>query len=53
MENFITGYPANESAMRDAVAAVLGPGRAERFFDAAARLASSGRPTRRCSRRWV
>ena len=26
MENFITGYPANESAMREAVAAVLGAG---------------------------
>src|SRR3954464_7269271 len=33
MENFITGYPGNESAMRDAVAAVLGAERAERFFD--------------------
>jgi endoglucanase len=33
MENFITGYPANESAMRAAVARVLGPDRAERFFD--------------------
>src|SRR4051794_8241073 len=33
MENFITGYPANESAMRDAVGAVLGAERAERFFD--------------------
>src|SRR3954454_179318 len=32
MENFITGYPANESAMRDAVAAVLGSERADRFF---------------------
>jgi hypothetical protein len=32
MENFITGYPANESAMRAAVARVLGPERAERFF---------------------
>jgi len=32
MENFITGYPANESAMREAVAAVLGAERAERFF---------------------
>src|SRR4051812_44733873 len=30
MENFITGYPATESAMREAVAAVLG---SERFFD--------------------
>ncbi len=30
MENFITGYPANESAMREAVAAVLG---SEDFFD--------------------
>ena len=27
MENFITGYPANESAMRDAVSAVLRAGR--------------------------
>jgi endoglucanase len=33
MENFITGYPANESAMREAVASVLGRDRAERFFD--------------------
>lgn len=33
MENFITGYPANESAMRAAVAGVLGAERAERFFD--------------------
>jgi endoglucanase len=33
MENFITGYPANETAMRDAVADVLGPDRAARFFD--------------------
>ncbi len=33
MENFITGYPANESAMRAAVAEVVGVERAERFFD--------------------
>jgi endoglucanase len=33
MENFVTGYPANESAMRTAVARVLGAERAERFFD--------------------
>ena len=33
MENFITGYPANESAMRAAVAGVLGAERAERFFE--------------------
>ena len=33
MENFITGYPANEHGMRTALAAVLGPERAERFFD--------------------
>jgi endoglucanase len=33
MENFITGYPANESAMREAVGRVLGADRAERFFD--------------------
>ena len=33
MENFITGYPANESAMRAAVAGVLGADRATRFFD--------------------
>src|SRR5262245_55584146 len=33
MENFITGYPANESGMRTAVARVLGD-RADRFFDA-------------------
>jgi hypothetical protein len=33
MENFITGYPANESAMRDAVRDVLGEDRQELFFD--------------------
>ena len=33
MENFITGYPANESAMRDAVASVLGAERADGFFE--------------------
>ncbi|GAA3133124.1 glycoside hydrolase family 5 protein [Nonomuraea salmonea] len=33
MENFITGYPANESAMRQAVRGVLGDDRAELFFD--------------------
>ena len=33
MENFITGYPATESQMRAAVAAVLGPERSARFFD--------------------
>src|SRR3954463_9965263 len=33
MENFITGYPANESAMRAAVGRVLGAERAERFFE--------------------
>ncbi|MBB3726798.1 glycoside hydrolase family 5 protein [Nonomuraea dietziae] len=33
MENFITGYPANESAMREAVTGVLGEERAELFFD--------------------
>ncbi len=33
MENFITGYPGTESAMRAAVAGVLGAERAERFFD--------------------
>ena len=33
MENFITGYPATESQMRASVTAVLGPERAERFFD--------------------
>jgi aryl-phospho-beta-D-glucosidase BglC (GH1 family) len=33
MENFITGYPANETAMREAVRQVLGAERAERFFD--------------------
>jgi endoglucanase len=33
MENFITGYPANEAAMRAAVGRVLGAQRAERFFD--------------------
>src|SRR6478752_6340875 len=33
MENFITGYPANESAMREAVSGVLGAARADRFFE--------------------
>ena len=33
MENFITGYPANETAMRAAVAGVIGAERADRFFD--------------------
>jgi hypothetical protein len=33
MENFITGYSANESAMRDAVSAVVGPNAADAFFD--------------------
>jgi hypothetical protein len=33
MENFITGYPANESMMRAAVTGVLGPERAQAFFD--------------------
>jgi endoglucanase len=38
MENFITGYPANESSMRAAVRQVLGEERAALFFD---RLLSS------------
>src|SRR5690606_6450229 len=38
MENFITGYPANEASMRAAVRQVLGEERAELFFD---RLLSS------------
>jgi endoglucanase len=33
MENFITGYPANESLMRAAVRRVLGPERYELFFE--------------------
>lgn len=33
MENFITGYPANESSMRAAVQEVIGEDRAELFFD--------------------
>jgi hypothetical protein len=33
MENFITGYPANEEAMRDALYSVLGAERYDRFFD--------------------
>src|SRR4051795_13050665 len=32
MENFITGYPANEAAMREAVAGGLGGDRADAFF---------------------
>src|SRR5215212_3525341 len=33
MENFITGYPANEEAQREALRAVLGEERYEHFFD--------------------
>ncbi len=33
MENFITGYPANEELMRSAVARVLGEERSAMFFD--------------------
>jgi hypothetical protein len=33
MENFITGYAANESMMRAAMLAVLGPDRSELFFE--------------------
>jgi aryl-phospho-beta-D-glucosidase BglC (GH1 family) len=33
MENFITGYPGNEEAQREAVRAVVGPEKYERFFD--------------------
>ncbi|HEX8629128.1 MAG TPA: hypothetical protein VF755_13265, partial [Catenuloplanes sp.] len=33
MENFITGYPATETLMRQAVAGALGAERAELFFD--------------------
>ncbi|TCJ15604.1 glycoside hydrolase family 5 protein [Rubrobacter taiwanensis] len=33
MENFITGYPANEEAQREAVREVLGEERCEYFFD--------------------
>ncbi|MFE4468639.1 glycoside hydrolase family 5 protein [Leifsonia sp. NPDC056824] len=33
MENFITGYAANESLMRARVAGVLGADRADRFFE--------------------
>ncbi|NUR88951.1 MAG: cellulase family glycosylhydrolase [Nonomuraea sp.] len=33
MENFVTGYPATESLMRQAVQNVLGAERAELFFD--------------------
>ncbi|QFY06644.1 cellulase family glycosylhydrolase [Nonomuraea phyllanthi] len=33
MENFITGYPANESSMRHAVRTVLGEERVELFFE--------------------
>ena len=33
MENFITGYPANESMMRAAVLDALGPEKYELFFD--------------------
>src|SRR6188472_4826161 len=33
MENFITGYSANESLMRTEVRRVIGDDQAERFFD--------------------
>jgi endoglucanase len=33
MENFITGFAANESAMRAAMRSVLGPDRAEQFLE--------------------
>ncbi len=33
MENFITGFPGTESAMREALRATLGPERSERVFD--------------------
>ncbi len=33
MENFITGYPSNESGMRAAVTRVLGEGKASFFFE--------------------
>ncbi len=33
MENFITGYPGNEEAVRDAIRAVLGEQKYARFFD--------------------
>jgi len=33
MENFINGYPGQESSFRSAVARVLGPGKAGFFFD--------------------
>ena len=52
MENFITGYPANESAMREAVAGVLGAERADGFFDLLLDRFFGPR-TRRCSRRWA
>ena len=33
MENFITGYPANEEGQRQAILKVLGQGKYEFFFD--------------------
>jgi hypothetical protein len=33
MENFITGYPGNEEAVRDALRSVLGDSKYDRFFD--------------------
>jgi aryl-phospho-beta-D-glucosidase BglC (GH1 family) len=33
MENFVTGYAANESRMRSTVAAAIGSDRADRFFE--------------------
>ena len=49
MENFITGYPATESQMRASVTAVLGPGRAARFFDRLLTRFFERRRTPRCS----
>ena len=43
MENFITGYPANESAMRAAVRGVLGAERADALLRPAARPLLRGR----------
>ena len=53
MENFITGYPANESAMREAVSAVVGA-ESRRMRSSSGCSTGSSRPRTRSSwRRWA